>query len=761
MLASLFAGVAGLRNHQVRMNVIGNNISNINTIGFKAGRSIFREALVQTLRGAGRPSSISGGTNPVQLGLGMEVASIDNLFTQGGLELTGQITDLAIQGNGFFLLSDGNSKFYSRAGAFGFDANSYLVNPSNGLFVQGKTADAAGTIPATATVGNIKLPFGQQDPARNTTKVDFGNNLDASVTRSEAALTASTTPTNGITSVSGAARDGAGGVHVVTITGAQATEANRAGANLNLATLTGNESLLSLGVTLAQAATQASNTGTPTLNGTDTLTLLGASTALTMSVDGAAPVAITGLTGASTVTDVIAAINTQIGGVTASLNGSGHILITRNIAGASHTVASNVAVTGDIANILFGAAAGATFLANNGTDASSSGATLSLSVDGGAPVAITGLTTASTVNDVVAAIDIIDGIDAKLDSGEIRITRTKAGQPYTIESNTAVAGDIANRLFGVAAAATFQVNNGTDHSFVAQDVFTPSVGGTAVTTNLGITVNSNTGLATGVTGLAGGGITVNAADTGLLAGTASITTKDTDKATSITVFDSLGGTHVMMTNFIKSHEPNKWYWNITMQGGEIIQSGATGTVTFNADGSLLRFNIDGGADKFSFDPNNGAGLTQVELNAGSSGKYDGLTGFSGTETVAAVKQNGYGMGILDKISIDPTGLIIGIFSNGVSRNLAQIVLAGFNNQAGLMKTGESLFQSSANSGEGIEGVAGETIAATISSGALESANVDLAQEFTNMIIAQRGFQSNARVITTSDSMLDDLVNLKR
>jgi flagellar hook protein FlgE len=644
MLASLFAGVAGLRNHQVRMNVIGNNISNINTIGFKSGRSIFREALVQTLRGAGRPSSISGGTNPVQLGLGMEVASIDNLFTQGGLELTGQITDLAIQGNGFFLLSDGNSKFYSRAGAFGFDANSYLVNPSNGLFVQGKTADSTGTIPATAIVGNIKLPFGQQDPARNTSRVDFGNNLDASVTRSEAAITAGTTATNGITSVTGAARDGAGGVHVITITGAQATEASRAGSYITATSpkppLTGSETLTTLGVTLA---------------------------------------------------------------------------------------------------------------------------TLSVSVDGGAPVDITGLTTSSTVNDVIAAIDIIDGIDAKLDSGEIKITRTKAGVSYTVESNTAVAGDIANRLFGVAAAAIFQVNNGTNHSFVATDVFTPPsyVNGTAVTTNLGITVNDNTGLATGVTGLAGGGITVNSADTGLLAGTASITTKDTDKATSITVFDSLGGTHVMMTNFIKSHEPNKWYWNITMQGGEIIQSGATGTVTFNSDGSLLRFNIDGGADKFSFDPNNGAGLTQVELFAGSSGKYDGLTGFSGTETVAAVKQNGYGMGILDKISIDPTGLIIGIFSNGVSRNLAQIVLAGFNNQAGLMKSGESLFQSSANSGEGIEGVAGETIAATISSGALESANVDLAQEFTNMIIAQRGFQSNARVITTSDSMLDDLVNLKR
>ncbi len=161
----------------------------------------------------------------------MEVASIDNLFTQGGLELTGQITDLAIQGNGFFLLSDGNSKFYTRAGAFGFDANSYLVNPSNGLYVQGKMADDTGTIPATATVGNIKLPFGQQDPARPTSRVDFGNNLDASVTRSEAAITTGTTPTNGITQVSGAARDGAGGVHVITITGAQATQASRAGAH--------------------------------------------------------------------------------------------------------------------------------------------------------------------------------------------------------------------------------------------------------------------------------------------------------------------------------------------------------------------------------------------------------------------------------------------------------------------------------------------------------------------------------------------------
>ncbi|MFH2054985.1 MAG: flagellar hook-basal body complex protein, partial [bacterium] len=250
-------------------------------------------------------------------------------------------------------------------------------------------------------------------------------------------------------------------------------------------------------------------------------------------------------------------------------------------------------------------------------------------------------------------------------------------------------------------------------------------------------------------------------EAGLNAGTVSVTTEDTEKATSITVYDTLGGTHTMMTNFIKSHEPNKWYWEISMTGGEEVESGYTGYAKFSSSGNLLEFHLDGGADEFVFDPKNGAGLTSISLDPGTVGLYDGLTGFSGTETVTALTQDGYGMGILEQISIDPTGLIIGKFSNGVSRNLAQITLADFNNEGGLTKAGNSLFTTSANSGAAIEGVAGETISATISSGALESANVDLAQEFTAMIIAQRGFQSNARVITTSDNMLDDLVNLKR
>ncbi len=173
MMASLFASVSGLSNHMMRMNIVGDNIANINTIGYKSGRVTFREALVQTLRSAGRPSSTTGGTNPVQLGLGVSVGTIDNFFSQGSLETTGQITDLALQGSGFFILSDGRQEFYTRAGAFGFDANSNLVDPSSGLFVQGKMADGNGDILATAALGNISLPFGQQDPARATTGIDL------------------------------------------------------------------------------------------------------------------------------------------------------------------------------------------------------------------------------------------------------------------------------------------------------------------------------------------------------------------------------------------------------------------------------------------------------------------------------------------------------------------------------------------------------------------------------------------------------------
>ena len=315
-------------------------------------------------------------------------------------------------------------------------------------------------------------------------------------------------------------------------------------------------------------------------------------------------------------------------------------------------------------------------------------------------------------------------------------------------------------VFGVADGGTLAANNGTNHTFVCNDVFTPT-GGVAMDPEiLDIQVDDNTGLATGITGLGSGGVEISSLN-GLDAGIAIINTADTTHSTSITVFDSQGGKHTMTIQFTKSVNPNEWTWSAEFTGNEIVPGGGSGMVRFNQDGSLLSFAYDGGSTGLSFDPNNGAATVNLNINAGTAGRYDGLTGFASAHTASIMNQNGYGLGILDKISIDPNGNISGIFTNGVSRILAQIILADFNNHGGLLKAGRSLYQVSANSGQPIEGIAGETISGTLSSGALEASSVDIAQEFTNMITAQRGFQANARIITTSDNMLDELVNLKR
>jgi flagellar hook-basal body protein len=146
-LRSLFAGVSALRNHQTMMDVIGNNIANVNTVGFKAGRATFSELYAQTLRGATMPTATNGGTNPMQVGLGMAVNSLDTLFTQGNIETTSNPFDLAISGQGMFVVNQNGQTMYTRAGDFGLDAEGRIVT-GTGAILQGKMANAAGVIPA-------------------------------------------------------------------------------------------------------------------------------------------------------------------------------------------------------------------------------------------------------------------------------------------------------------------------------------------------------------------------------------------------------------------------------------------------------------------------------------------------------------------------------------------------------------------------------------------------------------------------------------
>ncbi len=650
MMASLYAGVSGLKNHQVKMNVIGNNIANVNTIGYKTGRVNFQEALVQNFKGAGRPNAVTGGTNPLQLGLGMQVASIDNLFLQGGLETTGQITDLAIQGSGFFILGDNRgNKSYSRAGAFGFDAESNLVDPATGLFVLGKMADKDGTINSSATTGQITMPFGQQDPAKETDYVTLSNNLDSSATTSRASVV--TAGNSGVISVSGTAANGVGGTHSIAVTGAQAT---------NDIAISNHTGPLTLGMTLGSlGVTDFSNYG--------------------FSVDGSATQIISGLSATSTVADLINQTN-QINGMQAQLLTSG------------------------------------------------------------------------------------------ANSGQIQITRTKAGAhaQYNFTSTPFGAGNIIAAVFGLGSGSLASAG-GVATTIAAQDTFTPDRGyGPAAgpqTTALSLVTDASTGLVTGLSGLGGGGVSIEAGVAGLSATGANplvVKTDPTLHSSSINVYDSLGGKHTLTIEFFKSLLNNRWEWQTSTLGSEAITSGQKGFVSFNSDGSLNTFDYFGGATATTINPNNGGGPMTVSFKAGTSANFDGLTGFaSGTHTAAIIGQDGYGLGMLEKVSIDQSGNVSGIFSNGVTRVLAQILLADFTNQTGLRKAGKSMYAPTANSGEAVEGIAGATISGDITSGALESSSVDIAQEFTSMITAQRGFQANARIITTSDNMLEELVNLKR
>ena len=179
MMRALFAAIGGLRNHITYMDVVGNNIANVNTTGFKSSRVTFQDMLSQTLAGASAPTTDRGGTNPTQVGLGMTVRGIDVLHLQGSLQATGKLTDFAVQGRGFFVVKEGSRSFYTRDGAFDIAVSGELVNPSNGFKVQGWNSNSSGVVDTTAPIGSITIPFGQAVAPQESTAVTFVGNVDS------------------------------------------------------------------------------------------------------------------------------------------------------------------------------------------------------------------------------------------------------------------------------------------------------------------------------------------------------------------------------------------------------------------------------------------------------------------------------------------------------------------------------------------------------------------------------------------------------
>lgn len=677
MFKSLYSGVSGLGANLTNLDVIGNNIANSNTVGFKSGRVTFNEMLTQTMKSSSRPVSGGlGGTNPQQIGLGTMVGSIDTNFNQGNFQTTGKKTDLAIQGPGFFVLSDGTSRVYTRAGVFGLDSENQLVNPTTGLRVQGLMADAMGNIIA-GPLDDIFIDPALVVPAQPSTTVRLMGNLDSSsdaqgtVQRSTSFLAA------------------AEGADLVT--------------SLRLAD--GSAMGLSVGEQVVVSG-----------------------------LDGNVPInaAAVTVTDGMTYQDLVTALN-------AALVADGR-QVTLAIAADGSLTAANAGGT-DVEGLTLNVGTGGSLLSFAGTIAggasASSGRALSYADATDALVDIYGADGRSLGLDVTAgAVELMVGGSV---GGE-----TADGRSVPVDGTTTLADLMQEIQYALGVTSSPVELDAEGRIVVRGEVGTANAIGDISVNQVGAV---NSGLETAFTF----GRTQEAKDQ-----------KTFSMAT--TVYDSLGGEHTVRFSFEKVPGLNEWIWTAAMEGGEEILSGESGRARFSESGAISGFSFDDGGNGLAFRPQasgqEGAAVVNLAINSGDVNALNGLTQFQGSGTLKSVA-DGYGTGTLVDFNIDQSGLITGVFSNDTSQAIAQIALATFANADGLTREANNTYRRSGNSGEAMEIFAGAGNGVSLVTGALETSNVDLAREFTNLVVAQRAFQANSRVVTTADQVMQELVNLVR
>jgi len=678
MFRSLYSGVSGMSAQITNLDVIGNNIANSNTVGFKAGRVTFNEMLTQTIKGASRPVSGGlGGTNPQQIGLGTRVGSIDTIFNQGNFRTTGNKTDLAIQGNGFFILHDGTSQVYSRAGVFGLDSQSILVNPATGWRVQGVMADSIGNI-GTGPLTDIFIDPGLVMPASASTAVQLMGNLDA-----DSDATGSITQTQTF------------------LSGAEASD--------RLVTMSG----------MGRGPLGLAAGDVIQLNGTAGGLPLSVST-FTMADD-------------STFQDMVSWLNRSMAtaqrNISFSIDASGALRMVNN---------TGMEVTGLSLSSGNLSAFNANFLFDRTIEPG--GASVSNELRGYA-----------SESDLLSNLYDSNGRPLDLDlsnpTASLTLGGSVGGTPVTDQTmpvdSASTLGDLMQQL-----QYTLGINsNPVVLNDVGQIIVAGEVGTDAALSGISI---RETGVSNPVLEAAFGFTQVQAATDAQVFSMAT------------TIYDSLGSEHTVAFSFEKIPGRNEWTWTASMEGGETILPGGSGMVSFDDNGALSSYTYDDGSGALTFEPQAGGtqGAANVVLNLdfGEVGTLTGLTQFSGTGALQSLA-DGYGAGNLLDFSIDQNGVIIGVFSNDTTQDLARIGLAQFTNQEGLYREANNTYRISGNSGLAYETFAGENNGVSLLSGALENSNVDLAKEFTDLIVAQRAFQANSRVITTADQVMQELVNL--
>lgn len=717
MLRSLWSGVSGMQAHQIALDVESNNIANVNTVGFKYSRASFVDMLSQVKLIATSPYKNGlGGMNDFSVGLGVSIDATTKVFSQGNTQNTDVKTDIAIEGDGFFIISPdrGTTHNYTRNGEFLFDANGNLVT-TGGYVVQGWVRGALQSeetanmseydffrVDNTGPVRNIQVDPGMVMPARTTSTVTLRANLNAG----------------------------------------RRTEAPMDIAALDSTTYT------------------SANGEEPMYDSRGRMTQVGEDLGVLFNGDG----------------DAFALNENQ--GIWVSYKNS--------------VIRHNVVPTDEVSTI------------------SINGENISFSNDSG----LSGMSSLLAAQNAINGYRDKTGIEAYVDNGVLRLENrnmldggeklkniriTKGGTGVFAEFKEGEEDITAFRyrytFASDADSTTGQFRTTEDlralMQYDANMIKNPEIEYKESTASVSVTVNNygmfemlnkddgtdeRRNLNIYVSAHASGQVTTNVLfketmralnSSQFLEGGTSISSGKIYKsthATSVDIVDSLGTKHNLRFEFWKTG-PAEWNFRAVVPEPAQFLGGTAqrpnifegGRASFNSDGSLAGMN----PPVVQLDPKNGSNPIRIELKFGANQTFGGLTSVDKVSETYAINQNGYQAGDLMDIRFDSNGTLLGSFSNGKSIALAQVAMANFANSAGLQAEGGNVFSQTGNSGEPMIGAANTGRRGGVSGSKLEMSNVDLSRSLTQLIVVQRGFQANSKAVTTSDQILNTLLNLKQ
>ncbi|EEU7488340.1 flagellar hook protein FlgE [Campylobacter jejuni] len=839
MMRSLWSGVSGLQAHQVAMDVEGNNISNVNTTGFKYSRADFGTMFSQTVKIATAPTDGRGGSNPLQIGLGVSVSSTTRIHSQGSVQTTDKNTDVAINGDGFFMVSDdgGLTRYLTRSGDFKLDAYGNFVNNA-GFVVQGWNINwDTQSIDSSRTPQNIFIDPGMHIPAAKSTEVAIKANLNSGLNIGNAARPLYALDSiHGFNKKTGETKNendtGITQFYTTSKNGIEVTEKgvdagalfNGKGQGLNLregqgiwvsyanstfSTDKGNSNVFDPNNKTAQNnvifwgdqnkpvimditlnGVQIRNDNIKSLD--EAIAYINTFTNPADGRDGTGVIATKKEDGSG-----ITFTNQNSNGTTDNMKNIDLQINTGNQAGELQNVpVANGNFNWNAMNLNSLAAQDdskwiAGNFQNNGNGVqvvtahkyvySSNPVQIApmYNPDGGKTWNQGDMNTAGTPENNYRL-----AVNGVLFNTQVRTFRTTEDLRELLQRDARYGVDYDGS--GSFEANGSDVNEGVTITITENGNFSISNPNKTTTPPAGIQQNNRTNhdLNFNVTAYtdALGKVSTNDAFTKIFKAFDGVQTVGSQKKESeqlklsafsagLEIYDSLGSKHTLEVQFVKQSTTqdggNEWQMIIRVpEPAEINTTGegpnniVVGTARFNNDGSLASYN----PKTLNFSPNNGAAPNQqIKLSFGTSGSNDGLVSSNSASTLTGQATDGYTSGNLkpDAIRVDDKGNILGEFTNGKTFAVAKMAMASVANNSGLEEIGGNLFKVTANSGAIVVGEAGTGGRGEMKTSALEMSNVDLSRSLTELIIIQRGYQANSKTISTSDQMLQTLIQLKQ